>query len=887
MLELEIYRQYVVNTIKLVRSFIIKSNQTITTINNFLTNNGDTLSNNEHEWKYYKNIGGFYYNTSSSGLLNDEYIYIYSLDINQNIVYSSSNLLNHELTLADLKTKGTTYRNLINKYPSLQLLIEGVINPIDSNTAIAATDYTILYYDKQYLNDNETQLITDIQTWLYNYTSRWDNANFSLSDNLYSSANLGIIYLLLVIEIINIRLNYAKTNLAHDFHVDNYLASFFNIKENMAGLNKTQKLFLYRNLYSFIFLGGNTDNINFLNTEFIKPTGINLLKYDIYQDNKVKFDTIINDPTVTGLIPDISINEYPYENPYFEENDVVKLEPYELINRINSQTLYNKKDNQQDLIRLENLSQHNPIFRVPTKILSTTKTFNFLGFFIDILYEKITNWLYLTANDYIKYDIALYTNDKNNTIINLSAKQAVVVFLYCINKSLNLEVINIPILLIKDIMTIPLLTKDQQLAVIEPKYVTGSLRLKNKKLLKWDRYKQLLNARTLPKTINTIIEFNEHIEKVIINKFQHKILPTLEPNPLGKTELYYLINSFYNNTLCNYSEFTTYNDFFTSIKYDFSTLSNANLLSLSKNIIETYVDINSGFKENITINNIIEIVKTISSYTLLFIKGNDTERKIPIDWPFIYFDNFNRLLSSTKYTITVVPPDYKNVNWGCYKYVFWNNHYYPTCQNYNNDDYILYNTPTYPYIDSDSFNTAIQDPLKIIFAISNKESYSLTEDMSFSRVPVKTLSGLYDDNKVFITSATFSLRKLILSSNLAGEYTSSVIIDSNYPPQFTNEYLALGVTLTGILKDVIIVTNVNDSYTTTMNISNFKFNPRIPEKFNTAISNINFRFIYAVRYTNPNEKYITNILNNNFSLHLPDAKDNSIPSISNLTFTLF
>ena len=199
------YSNYVRDTINLVRGLVIKSQQTIDSINSYLSVIGYTVSSDPTTWKYYLNLVGQYHPS-------DIPMQIYSLDTKSLVSFDSTTMLNHPMTMANLRTYQTTYDNLVAQYELVcdnagklhqTDLIRGIISPIPSITdAIAADNYTILHYNKTMTGQGninliglgEYNLINDIQQYINNVTTRWEVPAFAISDPLYPAAFLGILY---------------------------------------------------------------------------------------------------------------------------------------------------------------------------------------------------------------------------------------------------------------------------------------------------------------------------------------------------------------------------------------------------------------------------------------------------------------------------------------------------------------------------------------------------------------------------------------------------------------------------------------------------------------------------------------------------------------------
>ena len=246
------YDLYIAANISLATSIIIKSDDTVSGLNEYVnyeaTVNGtpavdmsDPLS-----WKYYLNISGQYHHL-------DKIITITSLDTQEVINFTIDNLAMHPAT-ATAYAFGTNYHtNLVETYPFERLLIMGILYPVSINTAISAKDGTILGYPPNLVEPNEYSLISNLQKWINGYKIRWTNVQFSISDALYSATALGIMYLNILPALLTIRLEACKTNQAHSFHVRQYLASHNLLNQYIDNMTLSQTLFFYRNIACLLY----------------------------------------------------------------------------------------------------------------------------------------------------------------------------------------------------------------------------------------------------------------------------------------------------------------------------------------------------------------------------------------------------------------------------------------------------------------------------------------------------------------------------------------------------------------------------------------------------------------------------------------------------------
>ena len=152
---------YKERTVNLVRSMVIKSNQTIAAQNNYLTAMGYPVNPDAPlTWKYYLNMAGEYHES-------DKVPYIVSSDTKTIIPYTKAGLMGHPITQIDYGVGGDYYQELVDNNPDVRDILPRVLQPLDPTVALAAPDHTLLYWNKQYVDSWETSLFRRVKAWIY------------------------------------------------------------------------------------------------------------------------------------------------------------------------------------------------------------------------------------------------------------------------------------------------------------------------------------------------------------------------------------------------------------------------------------------------------------------------------------------------------------------------------------------------------------------------------------------------------------------------------------------------------------------------------------------------------------------------------------------------
>lgn len=433
------YQIYINKVIELAKTIVIKSESTVEALNRFVTDyHGPSAvdSSDPLSWKYYRNISGEYHFT-------DEEMKVVSIDTLEIIIFTKSNLMIHKGTARAYEYGTRQYIELVNKYPEQEMLILGILYPVDINKAIAAKDYSILTYPKNLVESNEYSLIYNLQAWIDKYMGRWFNPQYTMTDELYSATALGIMYLNLIPAILNLRLEACKTNEAHSFHVTQYLASHGLLDTYVDKLTIKQRLFFYRNIsyiernlgkkYIFDWL---VENIA---TERRIPMAEYLMRHketdqlsSIYPEPRF-FKKAINGIESSNQITNISLQELlDKQDPLAKSNYLYRTEFEDIIDS----TMKNSKSN-----------------IVATKVLESSMI-DYSNSSPHTLTDTLLNhWVALSTDNSYRTNIVV-TNPKTGEPITLNAKEAYTFAWFAFAKSIGIELDTIPQMFAKRIQNI-------------------------------------------------------------------------------------------------------------------------------------------------------------------------------------------------------------------------------------------------------------------------------------------------------------------------------------------------------------------------------------------------------------------------------------------------
>lgn len=272
-------KSYLDSNLKLVKTMTIKSITSAESINDDLVRRYGQAGvdlNDPFSWKYYLNISGEYHNL-------DTPMVVTSLDTLEEITFDKENLKTHTATAQAYGFGSRYYYSLLNKYPSQEQLILGILYPADISVAVGAEDGSILSYPKDLVEDQEQTLIPDLENFIKRHMKRWNVKSFGLSDSLYDTSYHAVLYLSLLPKLMNLRLLRCQTHEAHSFHIREYLASHGRLDKYLPFMTLKQSLYLYRNIRYIERNTGRNEMLDELIGKILTDRQIPIAEYSIRQ----------------------------------------------------------------------------------------------------------------------------------------------------------------------------------------------------------------------------------------------------------------------------------------------------------------------------------------------------------------------------------------------------------------------------------------------------------------------------------------------------------------------------------------------------------------------------------------------------------------------------
>lgn len=233
--------QYYKETFNLTNSLVVKLIDAGIAMNKGVLAKGISVGTDKTTWKYFLNLAGIKHATNNT-------VNITVIETGLTAELSPQLLSMHPYTRKELCKNGAYYNELIIKYPNDILYIKGCMYPVDIETAIAAADGTILNYNKDLVEIQEYTLINNLERYIKTFLNRWHVRAYTITDALYFSSIVGILFAHIPNEIINIRTSASHTVEAHTFDLENFFKSNNDLWYDVQVLKPETIRWLYKNL---------------------------------------------------------------------------------------------------------------------------------------------------------------------------------------------------------------------------------------------------------------------------------------------------------------------------------------------------------------------------------------------------------------------------------------------------------------------------------------------------------------------------------------------------------------------------------------------------------------------------------------------------------------
>jgi len=617
------YEIYINACTQLASTLIIKSQDTVDGLNRYVNDQAMMIGVDEvnllqpETFKYYLNISGQYHPV-------DVPMYIISMDTLEVIKFTIENLILNPATAKAYQYGTRHYKVLLTQYPDQELLIKGILYPIDINKAIAATDGTILGYPLHLVEPNEYSLISNLQKWIYGYKIRWTNVQYGISDVLYPATALGIMYLNLLPAILTYRLQACKSNEAHSFHVRQYLASHNLLNDYIDHMTLSQGLFFYRNIAYIERNAGKKAVFDWLTHNIMTVRNLPLTEYTMHHD-----------------LTNLSDNIYPeivfYRKSLNEKHDLSRqriLTLSEVLDIENKVVSDNKKHNEQNILSIEEQMENATSSIIPTKILESSVIDESNSEPYSLNEILINQWIYLASiGKYVAYVNVI--NPKTNSLLTLSALDAFILAWYVFCNSIGINVLTIPKAVAIRVQRIlptasTIVTADEIMTMVDSKRVDRTLAV------------ELLSLQPKIDTLISIDAFYILCTKIHKAAQMQRKITAKQEQSIQRAMVANMVSRIYSDCICTLVPTETlYGSWLNERNIDISDMAASELSTFYTTILTAA----TGVAEfaNSSIGNIqkamMNIMTQLSSYSVQFISTINNGVVNRTDWTTVRADN--------------------------------------------------------------------------------------------------------------------------------------------------------------------------------------------------------------------------------------------------------
>lgn len=319
---------YIQNTFVLAKTIVAKHSMLADASNKDLIRRGYPVDpSNPRSWRYYMNLSGQYHQYDKDTLSKlsaeldettaHEYMQVFvageegavQVDFTAELI-SGPNA--DPATAAEYRYGQPFFNELLGRYPSLETLILGIINPVDIDLAISAHDGEILYCggyqktpmlngkgyfyqkkaqsvfdDSTLLEENEEQVIPALQHCINAYCTRWINHDFIKIDDLYVQFHWGNLFAHMVSALLNIRHAAAHSSKANSFHVSAFLEGHGYLGSINQHLPLSVVMWMYRNVMWLEANLGKQLTLDAIINNVFTPCSVPISKYILKHDNSI------------------------------------------------------------------------------------------------------------------------------------------------------------------------------------------------------------------------------------------------------------------------------------------------------------------------------------------------------------------------------------------------------------------------------------------------------------------------------------------------------------------------------------------------------------------------------------------------------------------------
>lgn len=614
------YRLYIKSILSLAATLIIKSEYEVSAVNKLLVQLGYAVDPDDpRSWKYYLNLSGQYHQRDIDQILElsggeQSRMQIISLDTEEIIDFTVENLKIHRGTKRQYIYGSKFYNDLLKAYPDQVSLIKGIVNPIDIDTAYAADDHTILFYDKSLVEPTEQKLIPELQNRILRYFVRYYNIDYTLFEPYFYPGLFMVLQARIANWIINIRKAACLTDQAHSYHIRQYLLSFSDVGKEFDYMTLKQKLWLYRNIRYLNLNLGREEILALVTDHILTDRGYNLSGYRVdhdYEDLTINLEprVVLNRFTLNGIEPAAGDPSKSVGQMLDMELGVARDNPRE---RDDVETSYNQRVRDSKLVGLKTkVLESNVVDRTDAEPFTLT----------DVL---LNHWIYFSNFD-LYASVITVTNPANGDVYKLSMKNAFIFYLYAYNAANNQKFTHLPVLGANRVVRLPV-----NPTITAPTF--AELRKMGSKRQVPDYFiDHILDSQVPINEFVSIESFREACVDIHKNMLHLRDMRHYQGDYKTEGTLHAMIDRCYMDIRIDLGDSMTYDQWFDEKGIDISSMGQVEFAAIANDILQTATgaDLGVSLRMRDVHAAMIRIMKALSSYSVQFIAQiNDSPIKI-------------------------------------------------------------------------------------------------------------------------------------------------------------------------------------------------------------------------------------------------------------------
>jgi hypothetical protein len=500
----------------------------------------------------------------------------------------------------------------VEQFPDQELLIRGILTPVDLDHAINAEDFTVLYADNTLIERNESNLLYEFQERIWRFSARWDVPGYRETDEFYTGSQLAILYLNLPMFIMNIRLANCHTSYAHSFHIRAYLASHGKLDRYLDNLTKKQMLFLYRNILYIERNAGKQETFDWLVERLLTDRGIPLAEYTTRHNLASMPESLYPELELTRT----GLNKHHNPSSTNERSLTEMLELEEM--EVPGNTRIFDSVIAEDTVRFRN----SRIDQLPTKVLESAIVDRSDSGFVTNQDFLLNHWLYWSSTRRYRSVISVI-DPRSGERFQIDVRDAFILFLYAYNRSVGVELPIIPELTAKMVRKDVLPRRDELKAITEAKYVDETAITRSME-------------RNVPLTNYVSTQaFIETVRDVYDRATYHRFLYASYEHYKARGQVQAICDHHYMNVPVSLVDGEVeYPQWLRDHGFDFSTMTILEFELLANNILEEATGLSLfGSRSMVELqDSLIRLMQQLSSYSVQFLKEINRGPILVYDW---------------------------------------------------------------------------------------------------------------------------------------------------------------------------------------------------------------------------------------------------------------